>query len=138
MDFENGNIEGRSILVVEDSDDMWRLTEKALQRAGAHPERAINGLDAVEKASRHSYAAILMDVQMPVMDGLEATRVLRAKGFLSPIIALTTNTYREHSAESLEAGCNEHVTKPVTAQSLVSKLANYCDGVDVELTLGLA
>ena len=138
MIFANGSIEGRSILVVEDSDDMWQLTERFLKRAGAHADRAINGQEAVDKALLRPYEAILMDVQMPVMDGLEATRVLRAKGFLKPIIALTTNSFSEHASESFEAGCNEHLTKPTNAQALVAKLADYCDSIDLEMTLGPA
>ncbi len=136
--FDVGGINGRSILVVEDSDDMWRLTEHFLKRAGALPQRAINGLEAVKKANEFDFEAIIMDVQMPVMDGLEATRVLRAKGYLRPIIAVTTNSFADHSQESIDAGCNEHITKPANAQSLVAKLAEYCDSIDLEMTLGSA
>ena len=122
-------LEGRLILVAEDSDDMWRLTDIFLSRAGAETERAINGIDAVEKACSHDYSAILMDVQMPIMDGLEATRILRANGFESPIIAFTTNPHCDHAAESIDAGCDEHITKPMCAQSLAEKIADHCDAL---------
>ena len=119
-------LEGRSILVAEDNDDMWRVTEIFLSRAGADAERATNGKEAVEKAIQHLYSAILMDMQMPVMDGLEATRQIRAKGVLSPILAFTTNPQSSHAAESIVAGCNEHLTKPLSWQLLVDKIAAYC------------
>ena len=119
-------LKGRSILVAEDNDDMWRVTEIFLSRAGAETERAMNGQQAVEKAGQHLYSAILMDMQMPLMDGLEATRQIRAKGVLSPILAFTTNPQSPHAAESITAGCNEHLTKPLSWQMLVDKIAAYC------------
>ncbi len=125
-------LEGRTILVAEDSDDMWRVTQIFLHRAGAEADRTANGKEAVEKASEHDYSAILMDMQMPVMDGLEATRQLRANGCESPILAFTTNPRREHAMESLGAGCDEHLTKPLSGQKLVQKIADYCVAMDEE------
>ena len=128
-------LKGRNILVAEDSDDMWTLTEIYLKMAGASADRAVNGSQVLEKTSAKSYSAILMDVQMPVMDGLEATRILRRRGFTNPIIAFTTNASKPHESESLSAGCNAHITKPQSASTLVDRLADICDAADSSAAL---
>jgi CheY-like chemotaxis protein len=70
-------------------------------------------------ASKSDYDIILMDVQMPHLDGLEATKRLRTAGYLRPIVALTAHALKEEAARSLSAGCNGHLTKPIKRPDLV-------------------
>lgn len=107
-----------SVLVVEDNDLNRLLAGKVLAKLGATVDYAEHGQQAVEKVESNVYDAILMDVQMPVMDGLEATRVIRRKGITSPIIGLSANVFKEDVDRSKAAGMNDHLGKPFTKQSI--------------------
>jgi len=108
------------ILVVDDSDTNRDLVQLVLRRAGARVEGAENGLDAVQAAIRESFDLILMDMQMPVMDGYSATREIRAQGIDVPIIALTAFARDFDEQKCLAAGCNGHLTKPIDSDHLLS------------------
>ncbi len=110
---------GRSILVVEDSKDNQLLADLFLTEAGAKVAFAENGKLGVEAASREKYDAILMDIQMPVMDGYTATAELRKKGFAAPIIALTGYAMKEDQDKCLRVGCNAYLSKPFDREKLV-------------------
>ncbi len=105
-------VRGR-VLVVEDSPDNQDLIAKHLIRAGATVEVVDNGKMAVEKALARPYDLILMDVQMPVMDGLTATRILRGAGYTQPIVHITANALKEDRNRCLAAGSNDYLTKPL-------------------------
>lgn len=113
------------ILVVDDSLDNLMLIKKILRLAGATVETADNGREGVKKALSGDYSLILMDLQMPEMDGYEATRTLRAQGFKKPIIALTAHAMKEDYKRSLENGFDNHITKPIDNGALVKTLASY-------------
>jgi CheY-like chemotaxis protein len=113
------------ILVVEDSADNQLLIQRILRLAGATIEMAANGREGVEKALVGNYSLILMDLQMPEMDGYEATKILRARGYDKPIIALTAHAMKEDHVRSLQSGFNAHITKPIDHVSLVRALSNY-------------
>jgi PAS domain S-box-containing protein len=118
------------VLVAEDGPDNQKLIAAILRKAGAEVDLVANGRLAVEQAlSARSagtpYGAILMDMQMPEMDGYEATRQLRRSGYEGPIIALTAHAMAEDRAECLAAGCDEYATKPVDRIGLLQTLARF-------------
>ena len=119
------DIKGLSVLVVDDSPDNQSLVKKLLKLAGATAEPARNGIEGVEKATTGLYDLVLMDLQMPEMDGYQATRELRARGFAKPIIALTAHAMKEEKKRCLESGFDDHVTKPIDKVTLLQRLAYY-------------
>jgi signal transduction histidine kinase/CheY-like chemotaxis protein len=117
-----------SILVAEDNLVNQKLTLKILSKLGFEASLAINGKVAVEMASQHAYDIILMDVQMPEMDGLEATRTIRSSLDVQPhIIAMTANAMKEDKDECLKAGMDDFLSKPVKLEELVNMLAKWSD-----------
>lgn len=124
------NIRKKRILLVDDSDDNRQLIELYLKKLPYVVDIAENGLSAVEKYKDNLYDLILMDVQMPVMDGYKATRKIReieSKGSSKavPIIALTANAFKEDEQKSIDAGCTDHLTKPIKKSILVSTIEKY-------------
>ncbi len=120
------------ILLVEDSPDNQFLIKSYLKQTPYHLDIAEHGGIAVEKFKAGHFDLILMDMQMPVMDGYEATKTIRAWEFehdLPPtnIIALTALALKEENEKILEAGCNAHMTKPVKKQTLLEVL-QACKG----------
>ncbi|MBI1324070.1 PAS domain S-box protein [bacterium] len=116
------SLDGR-ILLVEDSEDNRRVILHLLKRLGLKDVAvARNGLEAVEAANANPFDVILMDIQMPVMDGYEATKTLRASGYRSPIVALTAHALRDDSEKCLAAGCDAYLSKPVNANRLSETL----------------
>ncbi len=114
---------GKHILLVEDGRDNQLLISRFLQRSGATVEVAGNGLLAVERlrsaTQERGFDLVLMDMQMPVLDGYSATVKLREKGFELPIIALTAHAMIGDEQRCLDAGCDAYLTKPVKRQALV-------------------
>jgi CheY-like chemotaxis protein len=111
-----------AVLLVDDSEDNRRYIAHVLSKRGARITQARDGKEAVDTAQAQNFDVILMDVQMPVLDGNEATRALRANGNRTPIIALTAHAMLEEKDRSLKAGANAHVTKPVDVEILVSTI----------------
>lgn len=117
-----GDLEGTRILLVEDAEDNQVLIGHFLKKAGAIIDMANNGREGVEKALRNEYEAVLMDIQMPFLDGYEATTQLRLAGYKKPIIALTAHALREEREKALNTGCNGHLTKPINRVELIESL----------------
>jgi PAS domain S-box-containing protein len=121
------------VLIAEDHDINQLLITALAQSAGLEPVIAANGKEAVDMvreaaAAGEPFALVLMDVQMPLVDGLEATRQLRALGFTAeqlPIVALTANAYSEDKAACLAAGMQQHVAKPVRLRDLNDLALRY-------------
>jgi len=113
------------VLLAEDNPDNQRLIEMYVRRTGAQLEIVQNGEEAVNLALLEPFDVILMDMQMPVMDGLEATRTLRRQGYTGVIVALTADAFREHRDACFAAGCSEFVTKPVVREGLLTILATH-------------
>ncbi len=112
------------ILVADDNLDNQRVVSIRLTMAGARVELAPNGQIALEMAlaareAGQPFALILMDMQMPVLDGYEATRLLRIEGIRSPIVALTAHATPEDRLECLHFGCDDHVGKPIDWSALL-------------------
>jgi PAS domain S-box-containing protein len=116
---------GVRLLVAEDSPDNQRLMERILRGNGAAVDLVSNGRDAVARAMDGDHDAVLMDIQMPEHDGLEATRQLRRRGYQRPIIAVSAHALPEERAKSLAAGCNDHVAKPISPVELVGKVLEH-------------
>lgn len=112
-------LNGMRILLAEDTADIALLVRRILEAQGARVDVAVDGSEAVKMASNQKYAAILMDMRMPVMDGFQATRLLRSQGNRVPIFALTAHALKEDREASLAAGCNAHLSKPIDPIELV-------------------
>jgi CheY-like chemotaxis protein len=118
------------ILLVEDSRDNQLLIQTYLKQTTYHIDLAENGRVAVDKFQNGHYDVVLMDMQMPVMDGLEATKMIREwerhEGVTkTPIIALTALALKQEAAKIFEAGCNAHMTKPIKKTTLLDILSAY-------------
>lgn len=118
-------LQGVKILLAEDSRDNVMLMRVFLEGEGAVLDIAYDGLEAIELAQQKSYDIILMDVQMPKMGGLDATKFLRSRNYAKPIIAVTAHALSDEVQRSLEAGCDAHVTKPVSRNDLVEAIRAF-------------
>jgi two-component system sensor histidine kinase/response regulator len=117
---------GQRVLLAEDNPINQEVALELLRTVGLVVETASNGVRALELANSRSYDLVLMDVQMPEMDGLQATRELRAQlGQRLPIVAMTANAFGEDRAACLHAGMNDHIGKPVDPETLYATLARW-------------
>jgi len=117
---KRGNLDGVSILVVDDMETNRRLVSMFLKRAGATVNSVENGALAVEAVEQGDFQIVLMDMQMPVMDGYTATMLLRQKGYQRPIIALTAHAMRGDREKCEMAGCSGYVAKPINMDELIA------------------
>ncbi len=117
---------GQRVLVAEDNPINREVVGELLRSAGLVVETVDDGAAAVERALSRDYALVLMDVQMPVMDGLAATRSIRARaGRATPIVAMTANAFGEDRRACLESGMNDHLPKPVDPELLYATLLRW-------------
>ena len=113
------------VLLTEDNLDNQRLVSLLLKRMGVEFDIANNGKEAITKAETGDFDVILMDVQMPVMDGLTATQILRQEGYAKPIVALTANAMQQEKQDCLDAGCDDVCTKPIDHAAFSKVLSRY-------------
>ncbi|OQA34527.1 MAG: Signal transduction histidine-protein kinase BarA [Betaproteobacteria bacterium ADurb.Bin341] len=113
------------ILLAEDNPVNQQVVREFLEKSGVRVSLANNGQEAVEQVSHQHYDLVLMDLHMPVLDGFEATRRIRAKGHAMPIIALTAAVLEEDSKAALASGMNDHVAKPVDPEELIAALLRW-------------
>ncbi len=118
---------GKCILVVEDQADNRQILRDLLGNAGFELIEAENGEEALAALASHRPDLILMDIQLPIMDGYEATRRIRANPDMKsiPIIAVTSYALTGDEAKALAAGCNAYVTKPYSPRALLAKVREY-------------
>jgi two-component system, sensor histidine kinase and response regulator len=126
----NPSIQGARVLLVEDNATNQLVASEYLRRLGVEVEVAGNGRIAVMRACSESFDAILMDVQMPEMDGRSATRAIRAAGLTLPIIAMTAAALDEDRRQSLAAGMNDHIAKPIDPARLAASLTRWITASD--------
>ena len=122
------SLAGVRVLVVEDGDTNRKLIGLVLQRAGVEVTMAENGRIGADLALKDPFDLILMDMQMPVMDGYTAATLLRQHGLTTPIIALTAHAMKGDQDKCLAAGCSGYVTKPIDADLLVRTVAEMLSG----------
>lgn len=121
------------VLIVEDSDINCKLISKILENHGLLYDVAFNGLDAVDAFKNNEYDVILMDCQMPIMNGYEATRQIRdleGPSHHIPIIAMTANAFSKDEIKCHDAGMDEYVSKPLKIDKLLNVLSKYIEKVD--------
>lgn len=129
------DLNGINILVAEDNDINWEITSAMLAMFGITTERADNGrvcVDMLSKAEEGSYELIFMDVQMPEMNGLDATRTIRKLenpwAASIPIVAMTADAFSENIMECLDAGMNGHIAKPVDIKLVIKEIRRIREG----------
>jgi CheY-like chemotaxis protein len=109
-----------NILLAEDAPDSQELIKYILTTHGANVRVASNGKEALQLARENKFDVVLMDIQMPELDGYEVTRTLRAEHYNQPIIALTAHAMKGEKKKSQAAGCDAHITKPLNFSQLIS------------------
>ena len=117
--------ENKKVLVVDDNNVNLLLIKKMLTSAGAKVTSAIHGKDAIEKVQKDHFDMIFMDIQMPVMDGFDATIELRKQGFEKPILALSANVDKENIEKCLTVGMNDYLQKPYHKKQLMHLLEKW-------------
>lgn len=114
----------KKILVAEDNDSNFILMTYILKRFYAY-ERARNGKEAVDLVNSGNYDMVLMDIKMPVMDGLEATKAIRETHPDLPIIALTANAFDSDRQLAMEVGCSDFLSKPVSSDLCIKTIRKF-------------
>jgi CheY-like chemotaxis protein len=112
------------VLLVDDDESNRDMLSRRLERRGYEVFTAVDGKDALERAAALGPSLILMDLTLPVLDGLAATRQLRSTPLLRdvPVIALSAHTTSEHRDQAREAGCDDYDTKPIDFERLEGKM----------------
>lgn len=123
--------QGKSFLVIEAAPDTQLLIRHYLTRAGAEVEFAENGLEGYRKALKGQYDVIIMDLQMPIMDGYEAIRILRQSGIQTPVIAWTAHAMKEDRERCMELGFTDYLAKPMDPLRMIETLRFYA-GSDID------
>ncbi|RLB07078.1 MAG: hypothetical protein DRG27_06805 [Deltaproteobacteria bacterium] len=113
------------VLLAEDNPVNQKVAKSMLEKQGFQVTIANNGKEAVELLTKESFDLVLMDVQMPEMDGLEATRKIRELGIKIPIVALTANAFEEDRKRCLEAGMDEYLSKPIKIEELLNIISKF-------------
>ena len=114
----------KTILIAEDNDSNYILMTYILKKFYQY-ERATNGQEAVEMVDKKDYDIVLMDIKMPVMNGLEATKAIKEKHPDLPIIALTANAFDSDRQLAFEAGCDGFLAKPVSSDVCISTINKF-------------
>jgi signal transduction histidine kinase/CheY-like chemotaxis protein/HPt (histidine-containing phosphotransfer) domain-containing protein len=123
-------LRGMHVLLAEDSPDIQGFVGMLLQRGGARVVAVADGQAAIDaalaaKQSGHSFDVVLMDMQMPVLDGREAATRLRAAGYVAPIVALTASSMSGDRERCVAAGCDDYLSKPIQVATLMAKVASF-------------
>jgi len=118
---------GQKLLLAEDDDDIALLIVAVMEEAGYQVERVSNGQQAVDMAFSFKPDVLLLDMNMPILDGTTAVRSLREKGFKSPAIALSASASSSAQEKAISAGCDDYLVKPIDVPTLLNAVAKYAD-----------
>jgi signal transduction histidine kinase/CheY-like chemotaxis protein len=129
-------VQGAEILVVEDNEINQQVAQELLEQAGFSVDIANHGQQALEMLEHKAYDCVLMDVQMPVMDGFTATRRIREQERFRdlPVLAMTANATVEDREKALKAGMNDHIAKPINPRALFSALLHWIEHKERDLS----
>lgn len=119
------NLAGLKVLAVDDSPDNRELIKMILNSSGLEVTEAESGEDAIKQAFKQHYDIVLMDIQMPGLDGYGALSELRKRGFEEPVIALTAHAMKEEKDRTLAAGFADHITKPINSKTLLQAIKSH-------------
>jgi CheY-like chemotaxis protein len=117
--------EKKRILLVEDNELNRKIMQVNLERLGYEVTAAVDGEEAVEAVNKHTFHIILMDIQMPRLDGYEATKRIRVMGIQTPIIAVTAFNLDEMVRKCFETGMNDYLIKPIRKKDLIETIAKW-------------
>jgi CheY-like chemotaxis protein len=120
---------GNNVLYIEDNPDNMRLVQRALEARGYRLLQAVNGLSGVDQAEREEVDLILLDINLPDIDGYEVARRLRKSSKISlariPIIAITANALKGDAEKALDAGCDVYMSKPINIRELWARVEAF-------------
>lgn len=125
MNHKEINWSSKTILVAEDVESNFLFLEEVIRKTGAEVLWAKNGQEAVEMFNNNKVDLILMDIQMPLMNGFDATKIIKKKNPDIPIISQTAYAMSEDRIKSLNAGCDDYIAKPIPSQKLIDMLSAY-------------
>lgn len=125
MNIPTYNWSSITILIAEDVESNYLFLEEVIKKTGAKIMWAINGEEAIEIYKNNKIDLILMDIQMPVMNGFEATRKIKKMNPSIPIISQTAYAMSEDKEKSLEAGCDNYISKPIPSKKLLELISQY-------------
>lgn len=117
----------KKVLVIEDNDDNYYMLQFMLEGHGDQIVRAKDGIDGVKRARSEQPDLILMDIQLPLLNGYEATKQIKASQELShiPIIAITSYAMLGDRDKAIEAGCDDYIEKPIEPETILSRIEQY-------------
>lgn len=127
-DFGSGkyNWKGKTLLIAEDENSNYQLIKATISQTGVRLERANNGLEAVEKVkSNNQIDLVLMDIRMPELNGYDATRQIKSFRKSLPVLSITAYAMSEDELKSVDAGCDEYISKPVKPAKLLDLIDGY-------------
>ena len=131
FNFIQSKVEGKTILVAEDVASNYLFIDILLRSENYDVIHAMNGYEAVETVRRQDVDLVLMDLKMPVMDGLTAIEKIREFKPDLPIIVLTASILPSNRETAFHVGCNDYMTKPIDSKFLMETIAKYLDGIGV-------
>jgi len=116
------------ILIIEDEVDFANALSRGLKNQGYAVDVAKDGEEGWELGTVNPYDLVILDLSLPLMDGLEATKIIRSESPHIPIIAQTANAFESDHRQALDAGCNEVITKPIKSSKLLEVVEKYING----------
>ena len=132
FNFIQRKVEGKTILVAEDVASNYLFIDILLRSKNYNVLHAMNGYEAVETVLQQAVDLVLMDLKMPVMDGLTAIEKIREFKPDLPIIVLTASILPSNRETAFHVGCNDYMTKPIDSKFLMETIAKYFDGIGVQ------
>lgn len=125
MDMEDNKLAGKRILVVEDEESNYDLIRVYLKKYKPIITWAKDGQNAVEVFKNNQFDLILMDIQLPLMNGIEATKIIKEFNNQIPIIAQTAYAMSQDRQKAIDAGCNDYISKPMKRKDLISLIEKH-------------